>query len=248
VDEIIRMAGLPSVSPVTLFLYSAPLLLLGLAFPYVALRMRDSRAAEPDPELGLKAALFYGFSLALLVGLVGVTVAAVHEAPKLGREEWAGGDDGGAPEPGGGPGAGATPARSAARDPFHPTLRNAAGLAAAGFGLALFHFLLIVGFTNSRRFPEVKRVFVGWRFAVSALVVLAAVTYLSVFLFQKGPAPRDPGFRAHRDALYTLYAVLAVWVPTWLVHLGLLNLYSQPRRVARTVPVAPAAGPAPVRR
>jgi hypothetical protein len=254
VDELLRLTGLPHASPLTWFLYLTPVLLLALAFPYAALRVRDSRAADPDPQLGLKAGLYFTYSLALLVGLAGLTIAAVSEAPRLLKDEAEAaspsdvGDVGGFA---GGPAPSPAPRLPAvAPDWFTPPLRLAAGLAAAGFGLALIHWVLIAAFTNSRRFPEARRVFAGGRFAVSALVVLACVTLLSLLLFAKDPHVGDPDYRERFYSLkatkVTLCAVLALWVPVWLLHLGLLNVTSPQRRGVRTATAAlpPAAGPA----
>jgi hypothetical protein len=55
----------------------APFALLGLAIPYAVLKSRDARAEEHDPEIGLKSALYFIFSLAILIVLTGLTVLVV---------------------------------------------------------------------------------------------------------------------------------------------------------------------------
>jgi len=102
--------------------------------------------------------------------------------------------------------------------------RTGMGLVVAGTLLALIHFVCIRGATNESRWPAARRLFLGWRFAIHGLVVVIAVTALIVVLFQK-----DFGDKTTRK---TLYGVLLVWLPSWILHLALLCLYSsQPYRV-----------------
>src|SRR5262249_25160885 len=73
-----------------------------------------------------------------------------------------------------------------------------------------------LGFTNDRRFPATRRVFVGWRLAIHSLVVLIAFTALVGQLFQKDPKWED---------MKPFFGTLLVWVPSWLIHLLLLRFY-----------------------
>jgi hypothetical protein len=90
--------------------------------------------------------------------------------------------------------------------------------------------VLILGFTNDRRYGDVKRVFVGWRFAICALTVLIAFTILVVQVFQK-----DVKF----EHLKPVLGILLVWVPAWVVHLVLMRVYGAPTTLgARDRPAA----------
>src|SRR5262245_61349972 len=51
--------------------------LVGLAFPYLVLSLRDTRNEERDPEIGLKSALYFMFSLSILLVLSGLTIIVV---------------------------------------------------------------------------------------------------------------------------------------------------------------------------
>jgi hypothetical protein len=107
--------------------------------------------------------------------------------------------------------------------------RNSLALVTAGFLLSAFHWLILVGFTNTRRWPAARRVFVGWRFAVHAVVILATLTALVWVLFQKD---------WDLDALKTIAGVLAVWGPSWMIHLALLHLYGKEKGPPRATPAA----------
>src|SRR3989442_1307721 len=52
-------------------------LLFGLAVPYVVLSLRDGQNEERDPEIGLKSALYFMFSLSILLALTGLTFIVV---------------------------------------------------------------------------------------------------------------------------------------------------------------------------
>ena len=75
-DDIFRNIGLLA----GLFVYVAllaPFVLLGLAIPYAILHARDSRGVERDPHLGLKTAMYFFYSLSILIVLTGLTIIAV---------------------------------------------------------------------------------------------------------------------------------------------------------------------------
>src|SRR5215210_7319199 len=54
-----------------------PLTLGGLAVAYVALRVRDSRAEPPDPQLGFKAACYAFLTAGVLLALTGVSISVI---------------------------------------------------------------------------------------------------------------------------------------------------------------------------
>jgi hypothetical protein len=181
--------GLESIG--LLFIYASlfPFLLLGLAIPYAILKARDGRLEDHDPEIGLKAVLYFLFSLAILLVLLGLTIIVIDAL--VDRGGWAGRE-------------------------FSTAQRTGAGLVLSGFAIAVFHVVLIFGFTNDRRYPDTRRMFVGWRFAIHGLVTLTAFTMLVVQVFQK-----DVDFESLKPTLGTLL----VWTPSWLLHLILLYIY-----------------------
>jgi hypothetical protein len=193
-----------------------PFALLGLAIPYAVLKMRDARAEEHDPEIGLKSALYYIFSLSILLILLGLTILVVDALKDTGskattRAVRRPGDFDPSPPP-------------PAKKEFNQAQRTGAAFMVSGFAVSVFHLVLIFGFTNDRAFPAAKRVFVGWRFAICALTVLVAFTVLVWQVFQE-----DVKF----DDLKEVLGVLLVWAPAWLVHLVLMRVYGGPQTVGR---------------
>jgi len=173
--------------------FAIPIALLSLAFPYAVLYLRDSRSEDHDPEIGLKAALYFVFSLSILLVLSGLTVIIISllmESESFG------------------------PSRSLSA--YSQDLRIGFAMMVSGFAIGLFHFVIILGFTNDRRFPAARRVFVGWRLAVHSVVVLIAFTWLVIQVFQE---------RVSWEELKPMFGILLVWGPSWLIHLLLMRFY-----------------------
>src|ERR1700682_4197694 len=55
----------------------AAYVLLGLWVPYLLVRARDRRSEHHDPQIGIKAALYFFYSLALLVLLNGLMIVVL---------------------------------------------------------------------------------------------------------------------------------------------------------------------------
>jgi hypothetical protein len=192
----------------------APMLLMALAIPYAVLRLRDSRSEHQDPQVGLKSGLHFFLSVGIVLALSGLTFVVVDLLK----------DKPGIPVPAG-------PAGPAFRQPvaqaetFSTTQRNGWAMVVSGVAVALFHLLLLVVMTNDRHWPAPRRIFTGWRFAIHGLVVVYALTATIVTLFQK---------ELNREELKRFLGTLAVWVPSWAIHLSLLRYYSrqlyEPRR------------------
>ena len=177
-------------------------LLLGLAIPYAILHYRDSRGVERDPQLGLKTALYFFYSVCVLLFLVGLSILVVdslREMQLFGPR--AGGGFGRPPSSG-----------------FTPFKRSGAAFMFAGFSFGLVQFVLIHMATNNRKWPLVRRVFGGWRMAIAGMVVLTMFTILVQTLFQENVQP---------DTIQDVFAILFVWTPAWLVDLILLRTRSQ---------------------
>jgi hypothetical protein len=173
-------------------IFALPLLgLLSLAVPYAVLYLRDSRNEEHDPEIGLKAVAYMMFSLSILLILSGLTVIVITWVLDQ------------------------TPDASYPFD-FSQQVRIAAAMMVSGLAIGLFHFVVILGFTNDRRFPATKRVFVSWRLAIHSIVVMIAFTVLVVEVFQERTSWKD---------LKPMFGILLVWGPSWLIHLLLMRFY-----------------------
>jgi hypothetical protein len=190
-----------------------PVLLLALAIPYAVLRLRD-RAEQPDPYLGLKAALYYFFSVAVLLALSGATCIAVDY---LVENKLA------APAPFAQPGVAAVPRPAMGKPPPaefpNAAQRTGGALIVAGVAFALLHWFMLKVMTNDRSGLATRRLFAGWRLAIHGLVVMFAATALLVLLLQKD-------FSTDMDTMHTLGGVLLVWVPSWVIHLALVRHYS----------------------
>jgi hypothetical protein len=176
------------------------------------MRMRDVRGEHHDPQLGLKVAYHFFFSLGILLVLVGLTVNVadliIDEKPaaglQFGRPVM--------PMP--------VPANPKTDGRFlTPNMRTGWALASSGFVFSIVFGLATQLGTNVRRFPAVRRVFVGWRLVVAGIAVVAAVTTLLIWLFMKD----QPDNKMYEIAL----ATLDVWVPTLAVHVILMQRYAK---------------------
>jgi hypothetical protein len=172
--------------------------LFGLAIPYLVLSLRDGQNEERDPEIGLKSALYFMFSLSVLLVLGGLTAVVVDALDERSAYD------------------------------LSEAQRNGFAMIISGIAFGLFHLFVIMGFTNDRRFPAARRVFVGCRLAVCGLVFGTTFTILVVQVFQASLS-----FRELRPTL----GVLMVWGPAWIVHLVLLRIYrsNSPSRFRRRV-------------
>lgn len=180
--------------------------LLGLAIPYAVLRLRPGQAQDPDPQVGLKAILHYGFSLAILM-IVGAISFLVSDALRDRKADIL--PPAGLQRP---------PAQNPAPAPrdFTRPQRVAVALIVAGFAIGLLHLILLLGFTNDRARPEARRVFVGCRLAVHSLVIFFFFTALLIEMFDVD---------TKMETIKVFLGVLIVWGPSWAVHLVLLRLY-----------------------
>jgi hypothetical protein len=188
--------------------------LLALAIPYAVLALRDSRSVVRDPQVGWKAVLYFTFSLCILMALFAVTLlvfdfltttSSTPRTPAL------------TPATAGGPGFLPSPRRSPSPPLLSEQQRTAFAILTSAVLVGLVHLFLILFGSNSRRFPAARRVFVGSRLAVHSLVVLGAFTVLVYQLYQPS---------VDIDHLKIPFAILIVWVPSWLCHLVLLRAAS----------------------
>ncbi len=187
---------------IVVLLSGAPMLLLALAIPYAILKMRDARLESNDPEIGLKSALYYGFSLGILLSLVGLTFM-VYEALEKGSSS-----------------SSSTSSSTSTWSSLSWGTRTGLGLLASGIPTAVTHLVLILGMTNDRRYPDTRRIFVGWRLAIHSLVVLTAYTAMMLILFLKDRS-------VDLSDIQLPLALMIVWLPSWLIHLILLRVYQR---------------------
>jgi len=197
-----------------------PFVIVSIAYPYLALRLRDSREEKRDPQLGVKAAYYMLLSAALLLLLLGATMFAIDlmdgAFDKAKRQQAQQQQQGvfGAP-------------RGQQPDPLmNPSQRTALGLMVSGVLFALTFMLILKMSTNDAEYPAAKRVFVGGRLAFAGVVVMVALTVLIVLFFQKEVPDKTP--------YEVLTAILMVWVPALAVHMVLMRYYGgQPYHIER---------------
>lgn len=188
-----------------------PLALLGLAIPYVVLRLRSD--VQHHPQLGMKAGLQYFFSLAIIFILVGATVIVVDLMVREDKQ---------------------VPAQNA-NNPFGPpqvarpddetlneSQRVGLGMIISGTLIAFVHFLMALNLTLGATGHRVRQTFLGWRFAIHGLVVFFSLTILIILCLQP-KAFEEPLYRG----IKSLLAVLVIWVPSWMIHYVLLRTSSE---------------------
>jgi hypothetical protein len=204
-----------------------PALLLSFAIPYAVLRLRSPGEAEPDGQVGLRAALAYFYSLGLIIFLTGLTVLFVDILTREGNPQ--------GPRPAGGVGVQVFPEPK--KPTITPAMRSGSAMMVSGLFFSGLHvlgaFLVRGGHGQWRR---VRRIFAGWRLAIHGLVVLLAGTVLLSLVFQED---FDKGETWRMSKV--MFAVLAVWVPSWIVQFVLLMAYSIHRVQPEPVAVQPAA-------
>jgi hypothetical protein len=169
--------------------------LLALAIPYAILALRDSRSEVRDPQVGWKALLYFMFSVSILIALYALTALLIArlQAAQAAR-------------------------RSLQLIAWSPQERTALAMLTSAILVGVVHLFLILCYSNTRRFPAARRIFLGCRSAVHALVVLAAFMLLVLEFYQ--PA-------LDLEALKGPVCVLLVWMPSWLCHLILLRVCSR---------------------
>ena len=84
-DDLMRGFGLFSGLAFSALLFGLlPFFLLGLAIPYAILHSRDSRGLERDPQLGLKTALYFFYSVSILMVLTGLSITTLRHYDEMG--------------------------------------------------------------------------------------------------------------------------------------------------------------------
>ena len=203
------LIGLVMLAGVTL----APMALLALAIPYAIARLRTD--GQADSQLGLKVALYFFISASMLLTLSGLTMIA---ADLMARDaaQTKSAEEGSY----GGP-----PIGSRSEGGFNATCRTGVALIISGILGWVAHHLMLKRTAPANR-ARIQRTFVGFRFAISGIVLFGTLTLLLVLMLQDG-AFRRPALNSLRGVI----GIVIVWLPTWLVHLGLFFQLarSQPR-------------------
>lgn len=191
---------------------------VGFAVGYLSLRVRDSRAETPDPELGIKSAYHAFMTTGILLALTGLTMSATDFL-----SEWIG--DKQRNQPQFGPQAKFGPQqgfRQPQRDdnPLDRVSQRVAWpLVISGCLFSLVSLLLIVAGTNDKRYPAVRRTFGGLRLMVEGLAAMAGVTLVVELLFQKDPFDMQPFSIA--------IALIAIWFPAAAIQVFLLKIWGK---------------------
>jgi hypothetical protein len=139
----------------------------------------------------------------------------------------------------GGPGGPFVPGRPPPPPPpidefWNSAQRSAAALAASGVLFALVFWCLLMTRTNDRKYPAVRRTYVGGRLAVCLLVVFAAVTGMALTLAQKD---------LKMEPAELLTGVLIVWLPASALHMFLFQqATTRPTEPPDPTPRRPAGG------
>lgn len=207
-------------SMAVMMLAFVPAILLGLAYPYLALRFRDSKAERPDPELGIKAGYYFLYSLALMMVVLGLSVCMIQLMQGTfgkGAKQRVGVDDGPFAQP-------RVVAQEKKDEKFSsPVMRIGLAVTVSGSFFSVLLLLLIKSGTNDAAYPAAKRTFVGARLAVAGIIIMMVITVFMVMMFlPKNAIPDDAG-----NAIYeVLVAFLIVWLPTFVIHLILMRVYS----------------------
>jgi hypothetical protein len=219
---VVDFVNLGLVFSSSIFLGVIPFILFSLAIPYAVLRLQN---VEPvDPQLGSKVGLQYFFSVALMIMITGLTIMAVDLSM---RDELFGI----APPPPPPQPMGFRPkADPADKDLFNSAQRTGFAMVLSGLLLGAVHVVVAFALTDRAHWLRVRRTFVGWRFAIHGIVVMFSFTVLVILLLRK-----DFGEPATFRAIRGFLAVLAVWIPSWIVHVALLKLYAW---LGRTAPIS----------
>jgi hypothetical protein len=184
------------------FAFSLP----SFAVPYLILRLRDSRNDRADTQLGLKSALYFLFSMGIILFIYGLTALVVDLL--LDHRVFNN-----------------PPLPIVPQKGLTQMQRIGIALIVAGLVVALLHLALVKLITQDRA-VAVRRMFAGWRLIIHSIVVVSAFTVLMIVLLMK-----DENEGVHRSLVETrkmMFGVLLVWVPSWILHLVLLAYYSRP--------------------
>ena len=207
------------------FISLLPMALIGLAFAYLALRIRDAKADPPDPELGIKSAYYFFVTVGVLLALTGLTIsvadflADAFEGPAAKQQKF---------NPPGGPFG--QPGMGQGNDPLDTVSQRLAWpLIISGSLFGVLGVLLVKIGTNDARFPAARRTFAGLRLAVCGMNAMAAVTLLILLLFQKDQPNRGGAMQLMTETKPLAYAIgaIAVWLPATAIHIFLMGQYGK---------------------
>lgn len=224
--EFLGAGAVAAVFAVPLFLAIA---LLGLAVPYLAIRLRDE--PPPDPQLGAKILFQFGFSAGILLTLAGATTLAVEwmmsdRSPRATRDNPFG----------------RVTIDYLLSEGFSVAERAGLGVILGGLTAIAAAAVCLQGTTPVHR-QRVRRTFLGWRLAVHGLVVMFLFTAMLVLALQRGAFDKPLVL-----ALRAVLAAFFVWTSSAVVHL--LLFFNAIQRVVRdgaeTTTAEAAKEPSPV--
>lgn len=187
-------------------MFLLPVLMLAFVVQYALLRVRNLYAERPDRQLGRKAVCHLFLSLAIVLGLAGLTLSAADLFDRLFepiRQARA------AAQPGATPAAPAGPTEW-----FNDAQRTAAALILSGLFHGTLFGLVLRLFTNDRDQPAVRRTFIGTRLVFAGVIWIVSATVALVLVLKKGDTDLQ--------TLQTTAALGIVWGVAAGVHLWLL--------------------------
>jgi heme/copper-type cytochrome/quinol oxidase subunit 2 len=197
-------AAIAGIAVFLAFVLSSAIALMLMALIYVALRIRDNRDSNTDPQLGKKAAFHLVHTMSVLMVLGGLTTFMVDAlSGTIAGKQRGGGAGGGA--------AFGPPMRRGGG--FNEAQRTGVALVVVGtvFGLIFWGLLLA---TNDSERNNVRRVYVGGRMALALLITLFSFSLLVINLFQQTSSD---------ELTETAIALMIVWIPAAGIHLALFQ-------------------------
>jgi hypothetical protein len=192
---------------------------------YIVVRWRDSKGSRHDSQIGSKVVLHFLMSVSVFIAVSGGSTIVVDQLLRLITDDGLGIPSSSSFERRLADPYGNTPQRKSSKSELlSPATRTGMGMVVAGTLLGLVELWLLHSRTNDRRWPAVRRSFVGSRTVVHGLIVTAAMTGAFVVGFQE---TTEPGGEIKKNLLTICLGLLTVWGSSLAVHLTLLFVYSR---------------------
>jgi len=210
--------GLKDIGSAEFAVLLGTLLVAGVA--YVVLRYRDAHNPVKDAHIGIKTVLHCFLSSSVFLMLIGGSTVLNDVMTKKLREELTR------------PVLAEKPKDKQQEEFLTDNVRRGLATATTGGMFALLTFIILLMGTNDLRWPMVRRVFVGYRFAIHFVMVIMLTSRLVELSFMReitqAAGGRDADTLKKERELQFLdnISYLAVWGASWLLHLILIRLYS----------------------
>jgi hypothetical protein len=188
---------MPQLLTSVLVIYIVPAFLPAIPFIYIALRVRDLRGDNPDPQLGIKTVYHFFATVGILLVLSGINLIIMDMLDGVFDDK--------------------APAQNQPFQPaqppdddefFNSVKRTGMGMIISGSVFAAIFFLLVASKTNDRSFPNAGRAFAGLLLAISGTTVVTSATLFMITILQKEP---------EKSIFEWTTSAFLVWFPTMLV-------------------------------